>query len=555
METQRIASSSPSHGTHATRHRAAQGAPEGLGAFSALLSGLGEVVADAETDASVSKDMSSQSAGSSAGGADPQPAYWDASVLSWTPPPADPGKVGDATEGVDLSTSDELSTSSRQVQLAPAGSAPSTRQGAPFVDSVGSALQLPRAVPPAGTFDLKNEVRPEGLETRRSGSESAGTTAIGKASVESDRPDPGLTKAFGVPANMRAPGAAAGVARNSAETAPSLLVQRGTSMQPMAAGEVLVGAQAVQGSIASVGISHGAAGLVAQTARMDLDAVVGADAEAAGAGDSPAKRALPGRKAAPALSSDKGQRLAQTADLVQRHVAQTEAMGKQVIAKELRLGSEAGQRHQMLQKAEAVRASIGDPVLAPSVAAPPLAMASWVADRRGDTSPSRLEQREFVASSSGQAFGEGGVPLVELPGGASMDGAALSPEDAITEQVTYWLGENLKNAELTVDHAGQPIDVRVSLTGNEAHVAFRSDRAQTRELLDASMDQLRELLHGEGLVLSGMSVDAQAAGQQGESGSDRSPGRERTEEVSVSVGEPLMPTRRILTDRSVDLFV
>ncbi|AVO43191.1 flagellar hook-length control protein FliK [Simplicispira suum] len=136
-----------------------------------------------------------------------------------------------------------------------------------------------------------------------------------------------------------------------------------------------------------------------------------------------------------------------------------------------------------------------------------------------------------------------------------MDGAALSPEDAITEQVTYWLGENLKNAELTVDHAGQPIDVRVSLTGNEAHVAFRSDRAQTRELLDASMDQLRELLHGEGLVLSGMSVDAQAAGQQGESGSDRSPGRERTEEVSVSVGEPLMPTRRILTDRSVDLFV
>ncbi|MBP8225564.1 MAG: flagellar hook-length control protein FliK [Acidovorax sp.] len=136
-----------------------------------------------------------------------------------------------------------------------------------------------------------------------------------------------------------------------------------------------------------------------------------------------------------------------------------------------------------------------------------------------------------------------------------MDGLALSPEETITEQVTYWLGENLKNAELTIDHAGQPIEVRVSLAGNEAHVAFRSDQAQTRELLDASMGQLRELLRSEGLVLSGMSVDSQAAGDHGEKGGDQPTGREGTAEVSVGAVEPTAPTRRILTDRSVDLFV
>lgn len=194
----------------------------------------------------------------------------------------------------------------------------------------------------------------------------------------------------------------------------------------------------------------------------------------------------------------------------------------------------------MQQKAEAVRVSMGDPVLAPSVAVAPFAMAPWVAERQG-------KARHRALSSGAQLVRQVVRPSVRAArlwsGGASMDGLALSPEETITEQVTYWLGENLKNAELTIDHAGQPIEVRVSLAGDEAHVAFRSDQAQTRELLDASMGQLRELLRSEGLVLSGMSIGT-AAGDHGEKGGDQPTGREGTAEVSVGAVEPTAPARK-----------
>lgn len=112
-------------------------------------------------------------------------------------------------------------------------------------------------------------------------------------------------------------------------------------------------------------------------------------------------------------------------------------------------------------------------------------------------------------------------------------GSALSSaEDAIAEQVTYWLTDSLKNAQLTVDHEGQAVDVRVSLTGNEAHVAFRSDQAQTRALLDAHIADLRDLLLREGLQLSGVTVDAQDAGK---SSPDRQhPSREGRQTVQVA---------------------
>jgi len=534
MDTQRIAPSAPSNGPLAQRHKSAQGAVDGPGAFSALLSGLDESDADAAADAPIAKNFSSQAADPSAGGADPQWAPLDGSMLAWVPPASEPRAAGGAKDGVDPSASDSLSIASSRLQSVSASSAPYTPRSAPSIDTLG----------------LEAEQGLSGLVAGRGALTSAVPTLSGKGSTDSRTSDSAPTKTVGDIAHTRALGAA-GILRNPAEAAQSLLVQPVASAQRIAAGEASANAQAVPVSVAPQGISQSAVGLVGQTARMDMVAGVATGEVAA----SSAKPAVAGRKALAFTLSDKGQRLAQVTDLVQRHTAQADTLGKPGTTKELRAGFEASQLHQMQQKAEAVRVSMGDPVLAPSVAVAPFAMAPWGAERRGEGPSSRLEQRGSVGTPSGQAFGEGGASLVDLPGGASMDGLALSPEETITEQVTYWLGENLKNAELTIDHAGQPIEVRVSLAGNEAHVAFRSDQAQTRELLDASMGQLRELLRSEGLVLSGMSVDSQAAGDHGEKGGDQPTGREGTAEVSVGAVEPTAPTRRILTDRSVDLFV
>ncbi len=114
---------------------------------------------------------------------------------------------------------------------------------------------------------------------------------------------------------------------------------------------------------------------------------------------------------------------------------------------------------------------------------------------------------------------------------AAGDGAAgvadpsqIPMEDQIAEQVAYWVHQKTQNAELTIDRDGQPVEVSVSLTGNEAHVAFRSDQSQTRDMLDTSVAQLRELLRGEGLELAGVSIGQSGAGAGGDA-SGRPSGR------------------------------
>ena len=56
-------------------------------------------------------------------------------------------------------------------------------------------------------------------------------------------------------------------------------------------------------------------------------------------------------------------------------------------------------------------------------------------------------------------------------------------------------------------------------------MAFRSDQAQTRDLLDTSVAQLRELLRGEGLELAGVSIGQSGAGGAGGDAPGRPAGR------------------------------
>lgn len=138
------------------------------------------------------------------------------------------------------------------------------------------------------------------------------------------------------------------------------------------------------------------------------------------------------------------------------------------------------------------------------------------------------------------------------------DPAQAGVEDQVAEQVAYWVNQKTQNAELTLNRDGQPVEVSVSLSGNEAHVTFRSDQPQTRELLDRSMAQLSELLRSEGLVLSGMSVGTSAGQRDDGGGAERQGQRDGARQVKVVAAAPA-GTASLLRggapDRAVDVFV
>lgn len=167
-----------------------------------------------------------------------------------------------------------------------------------------------------------------------------------------------------------------------------------------------------------------------------------------------------------------------------------------------------------------------------------------------------------ASPSAALAVGEPGAEPSGADAAFSLDAALADPaqagmEDQLAEQVAFWVNQKTQNAELTLDRDGQPVEVTVSLTGNEAHVSFRSDQAQTRELLDASVAQLRDLLQSEGLQLAGVSVGTSGGQGAREGDAPRDGGRQGAREATVRAAAPAGTAGRaqVATDRSVDIFV
>lgn len=133
----------------------------------------------------------------------------------------------------------------------------------------------------------------------------------------------------------------------------------------------------------------------------------------------------------------------------------------------------------------------------------------------------------------------------------------MAPEMQVAEQVSYWVSHNVQNAELKLDGLGQsPVQVSISVQGNEAQISFRTDEAATRGMLEAAGGHLKDMLQREGLVLTGVSVGSSGSGDAG--------GGERRSRQNVRQGviAPLQVASadsavRLRTDagRSVDLFV
>ncbi len=191
----------------------------------------------------------------------------------------------------------------------------------------------------------------------------------------------------------------------------------------------------------------------------------------------------------------------------------------------------------------------------------PAALAQLVSD---PAVASRVLARGVESGATASGAGGAAEPVQDhpmgLPGEAGaeiVDPAMAGAEDAVAEQVAYWVHQNIQNARLTVKHDGQPVEVSVSLTGNEAHVAFGSDEAQTREMIDGSVAQLRDMLHREGLVLSGVTV-GESGRRQGDggggAGGQKNP--QRLAEVVAPAAAARTPGRvNVLGDRAVDIFV
>lgn len=83
------------------------------------------------------------------------------------------------------------------------------------------------------------------------------------------------------------------------------------------------------------------------------------------------------------------------------------------------------------------------------------------------------------------------------------------------EDLRFWLKGDQQRGEVLLQRDGQPVRVQVHMRGNEAHVVFRSDQADLRQLLDAGLNQLGDLLAQQGLALADAQVQPDA--RQGQS--------------------------------------
>ena len=174
----------------------------------------------------------------------------------------------------------------------------------------------------------------------------------------------------------------------------------------------------------------------------------------------------------------------------------------------------------------------------------------------GRSGEGRLDVPMGVDGAGGPAPAEPGMGDAAT---VYVDPTQAGAEEQVAEQVAYWVNQKTQNAELTLTRDGQPVEVSVSLSGNEAHVSFRSDQAHTRELLDQSMAQLSDLLRSEGLVLSGMTVGT-SSGQQrdGAGDSDRQGGRREGGKQAQVVAATPRGSASLLRgpspDRALDVF-
>lgn len=200
--------------------------------------------------------------------------------------------------------------------------------------------------------------------------------------------------------------------------------------------------------------------------------------------------------------------------------------------------------------------------MAPSIVEATTPLTIGAVKREEHNSSHRGFQLHAVADATGVThagglLGGGAVPSA-MP---SSDAAVATTQSYIAEQVSYWISNDVQKAEMKLDGLGdKPVEVSISMNGNQAHVAFRSDEVQARDALENASLQLKEMLQRDGVVLSGMSVGTSAGSDAGTGGRQDRSARQGTKNMVAMVDHP--PTRldggmmgKNAVGRALDLFV
>lgn len=176
------------------------------------------------------------------------------------------------------------------------------------------------------------------------------------------------------------------------------------------------------------------------------------------------------------------------------------------------------------------------------------------ADRSEGTSLSKTAGGAVDAIWGQQAFQID--PHVDAPPSIT-DTSMITPEQTVADTVSYWVTQGVQNAEMTLDgFGGESIGVSISLKGDEAHINFRTDQPEVRQILEGAVGHLKDLLSSEGLVLSGVSVGG--SGQEGAGAQEQRnrPDSRQAAIVMTDVGskEP-QPRVNQQIGRGLDLYV
>ena len=162
--------------------------------------------------------------------------------------------------------------------------------------------------------------------------------------------------------------------------------------------------------------------------------------------------------------------------------------------------------------------------------------------------PAAVDPSYFQTQASSAPMGMDGVVANQ---------SAASLESYVAEQVTYWISQDVQKAELTMDDLGfSPVQVSISMQGNEAQVAFRTDELQARHAIESASQQLRDSLERQGLMLTGMSVGTSDGGDaSGQGRRPRQEGRQAVVTALVPSAPDLVASPRGSQGRALDLFV
>lgn len=135
--------------------------------------------------------------------------------------------------------------------------------------------------------------------------------------------------------------------------------------------------------------------------------------------------------------------------------------------------------------------------------------------------------------------------------------SAVVPDTPVAETVSYWAAQGVQNAELSLDGLGDgPVEVRISIDGDQTQVDFRSNQPDVRQALESASAQLKSMLSGEGLQLTGMSV---GTSNQGNTPSDGRQPRPAPRQATVVSMEPVQAATvrpgHPSVGRALDLYV